>query len=151
MPGWQRAGPVPGALTLPTDRRHRRRHVSLSCHQEGLRRLRTQGALLPECGRPQVLRRSPARRWRASAPSTPSRAISGSEPGDRRAARQEKSRSILDALEPWLREKLALISQKTKLAEAIRYALSRWDGLTRFVDDGRIKSTPTSSSTPSAP
>jgi transposase len=30
-------------------------------------------------------------------------------------------------------------SQKTKLAEAIRYALSRWDGLCRFVDDGRIE------------
>src|SRR5690606_3998437 len=43
------------------------------------------------------------------------------------------------ALEPWLREKLALISQKTKLAEAIRYVLSRWEGLTRFVDDGRIE------------
>ncbi|MGL1673540.1 IS66 family transposase, partial [Vibrio parahaemolyticus] len=28
---------------------------------------------------------------------------------------------------------------KTKLAEAIRYALSRWEGLTRFVDDGRIE------------
>ncbi len=41
--------------------------------------------------------------------------------------------------EPWLRAKLALISQKTKLAEAIRYALSRWDGLCRFVDDGRIE------------
>ena len=45
----------------------------------------------------------------------------------------------IDALEPWLRDKLALISQKTKLAEAIRYALSRWDGLTRFIDDGRIE------------
>jgi hypothetical protein len=30
------------------------------------------------------------------------------------------------------------ISQKAKL-EAIRYALSRRDGLTRFVDDGRIE------------
>jgi transposase len=65
--------------------------------------------------------------------------IRGQNPDDRRAARQEKSRPILDVLEPWLREKLALISQKTKLAEAIRYALSRWDGLTRFLDDGRIE------------
>ena len=46
---------------------------------------------------------------------------------------------MLDELEPWLRAKLDLISQKTKLAEAIRYALSRWKGLTRFVDDGRIE------------
>jgi transposase len=65
--------------------------------------------------------------------------IRGQNPDDRRAARQEKSRPVLDALEPWLREKLAQISQKTKLAEAIRYALSRWEGLTRFIDDGRIE------------
>jgi transposase len=58
---------------------------------------------------------------------------------ERRTVRQEKSRTILNDLEPWLRAKLALISQKTKLAEAIRYALSRWDGLCRFVDDGRIE------------
>jgi hypothetical protein len=58
---------------------------------------------------------------------------------ERRDTRQEKSRPILGELEVWLREKLTLISQKTKLAEAIRYALSRWEGLTRFVDDGRIE------------
>jgi hypothetical protein len=58
---------------------------------------------------------------------------------ERRTVRLEKSRPILDDLEPWLRAKLALISQKTKLAEAIRYALSRWAGLSRFVDDGRIE------------
>jgi transposase len=58
---------------------------------------------------------------------------------ERRALRQEKSRPILEALEPWLRAKLDLISQKTKLAEAIRYALSRWEGLTRYLNDGRIE------------
>ena len=42
-------------------------------------------------------------------------------------------------LQPWLREKLSLISQKTKLAEAIRYALSRWARLALFLDDGRIE------------
>ena len=65
--------------------------------------------------------------------------IRGRPAEERRALRQEKSRPILDALEPWLRDKLGLISQKTKLAEAIRYALSRWQGLTRFLDDGRIE------------
>jgi len=63
----------------------------------------------------------------------------GRSADERRARREEKSRPILDELEPWLRTKLGLISQKTKLAEAIRYALSRWDGLTRFLDDGRIE------------
>ena len=57
---------------------------------------------------------------------------------ERRTLRQEKSRPIVADLEPWLRQKLGLISQKTKLAEAIRYTLSRWQGLTRFLDDGRI-------------
>ena len=41
----------------------------------------------------------------------------------RRLARQERSLPILDTLEPFLRGKLQLISQKTKLAEAIRYTL----------------------------
>ena len=30
------------------------------------------------------------------------------------------------------------VSAKSKLGEAIRYALTRWDGLSRFLDDGRI-------------
>jgi len=65
--------------------------------------------------------------------------IRGRNAEERRAVRQDRSRPIIDDLEPWLRAKLALISQKTKLAEAIRYALSRWVGLTRFLDDGRIE------------
>ena len=65
--------------------------------------------------------------------------IRGRNADERRAVRQDRSRPIIDGLEPWLRAKLALISQKTKLAEAIRYALSRWDGLTYFLDDGRIE------------
>jgi transposase len=65
--------------------------------------------------------------------------IRGHSPDQRRAVRQERSRPLLDDIEPWLRSKIALISQKSKLAEAIRYALSRWDGLTRFLDDGRIE------------
>lgn len=65
--------------------------------------------------------------------------IRGRGADERRAVRQEKTRPLIAALEPWLREKLTLISQKTKLAEAIRYALSRWEGLTRFLNDGRIE------------
>ena len=65
--------------------------------------------------------------------------IRGRGADERRTIRQERSRPIVDHLAPWLRAKLALISQKTKLAEAIRYALSRWDGLCRFLDDGCIE------------
>ena len=31
------------------------------------------------------------------------------------------------------------MSRKSRLAEAIRYALTRWEGLTLFLDDGRIE------------
>ena len=65
--------------------------------------------------------------------------IRGRPAEERRAARQEKSRPIIDALEEWLREKLALVSQKSKLAEAIRYALTRWPGLARFLEDGHLE------------
>ena len=65
--------------------------------------------------------------------------IRGQDPDARVAARQEKSRPVIEDLEPWLRARLETISQKTKLAEAIRYALSRWEGLTLFLDDGRVE------------
>ena len=65
--------------------------------------------------------------------------IKGAHADHRRTIRQDRSRPIVDALEPWLRGKLTTISQKTKLAEAIRYALSRWKGLTLFIDDGRVE------------
>jgi transposase len=66
-------------------------------------------------------------------------AVRGRSADERRAVRREKSKPLVEDLEIWLRAKLDLISQKTKLAEAIRYALSRWAGLTRFIDDGRIE------------
>jgi transposase len=65
--------------------------------------------------------------------------IRGRSAEERRIVRQDRSRPIIDDLEHWLHAKLTLISQKTKLAEAIRYALSRWAGLTRFLDDGRVE------------
>jgi hypothetical protein len=42
----------------------------------------------------------------------------------------------------WMAAKLALVSQKSAIAEAIRYALTRWDGLCRFLEDGRIEIDP---------
>lgn len=65
--------------------------------------------------------------------------IRGRSPEERRTAREERSRPVIDALQPWLRGKLALVSQKSKLAEAIRYTLSRSAGLGRFLDDGRVE------------
>ena len=65
--------------------------------------------------------------------------IRGRSAEERRLIRQQRGRPLADAFQKWLRTKRGLISQKGKLADAIRYALSRWKGLTRFLDDGPIK------------
>jgi hypothetical protein len=65
--------------------------------------------------------------------------IRGRPADERHAVREARSRPIVDACEPWLAGQLRLLSQKTKLAEAIRYTCSRWAGLSRFLDDGRIE------------
>jgi hypothetical protein len=57
----------------------------------------------------------------------------------RQAARQERSRPIIEALHGWLNQQLPRISKATKLAEAMRYTLRHWEGLTRFLDDGRLE------------
>src|SRR4051794_26723974 len=54
--------------------------------------------------------------------------IRGRGADERRTVRQQNSRQIVDALEPWLRAKLGLFTQKSKLAEAVRYTLSGWEG-----------------------
>jgi len=65
--------------------------------------------------------------------------VRGRSPEHRRAARQERSRPLLEDLRRTLDARLAQVSRKGRLADAIRYALMRWDGLTRFLDDGRIE------------
>jgi transposase len=65
--------------------------------------------------------------------------IRGQTAEARRAARQHTSRPLIDSLRPWLEQQGARVSQKSAIAEAIRYALTRWDGLSLFLDDGRIE------------
>jgi len=65
--------------------------------------------------------------------------ISGRSAEERRAIRQERSKPIVLALETWFELQLTRVSGKAKIAEHIRYALNHWDGLTRFLDDGRIE------------
>jgi transposase len=57
----------------------------------------------------------------------------------RRAVRQECSHPLVIAFRTWLEHQLVQVSAKAPVAEAIRYGLHHWDGLTRFVDDGRIE------------
>ena len=65
--------------------------------------------------------------------------IRGLSPEVRRALRQQHSRPEVEALKLWFEACLAQVSQSGKIAEAIRYGLNRWDGLCRFLDDGRIE------------
>ena len=64
--------------------------------------------------------------------------VRGLPPEQRRADRHERSRVIVDDLRVYLDARLRQVSAKSKLADAIRYALTRWEGLSRFLDDGRI-------------
>jgi hypothetical protein len=65
--------------------------------------------------------------------------IRGQTAEQRRQGRQRRSTPILEALKPWLERQLTLVSGKARIATAIRYALSRWQGLSRFLDDGRVE------------
>ena len=57
----------------------------------------------------------------------------------RRNLRQQQSKPIVDALKPWFEASLAKVSKGGKLGKALRYGLRHWDGLVRFLDDGRIE------------
>ena len=50
-----------------------------------------------------------------------------------------RTRPLVEALKPWLEQQLGHVSGRSPLAEAIRYGLSHWDGLVRFLNDGRIE------------
>lgn len=65
--------------------------------------------------------------------------IRGKPPEERRTVRQARSRPLLDALHGWFHQTLSTLSQKSANAKAIRYALSRWEALLRYCDDGRIE------------
>ena len=65
--------------------------------------------------------------------------IRGASPEERRKVRQDKSKPLVAALKTWFEQQLARVSAKATLAEDIRYGLNHWDGLTRFLDDGRIE------------
>jgi transposase len=65
--------------------------------------------------------------------------IRGRPADDRREIRNVRARPLLEALKQWLEETLAKLSRKSDTALAVRYALSRWEALLRYVDDGRIE------------
>jgi transposase len=65
--------------------------------------------------------------------------IRGRPPEQRREVRQAQAQSLLDALRQWFEEILSKLSRKSETTAAIRYALVRWDALTRYIEDGHIE------------
>lgn len=64
--------------------------------------------------------------------------INGRPPDQRREIRQARSRPVLEDLVAWMRATLARLPGRSDTAAAIRYALARGDGLTRYLDDGHL-------------
>jgi transposase len=65
--------------------------------------------------------------------------IRGQSADGRRTVRQQRSKPLVLELKTWFEQQLARVSGKSLIAEVIRYALNHWDGLIRFLDDGRIE------------
>jgi transposase len=58
---------------------------------------------------------------------------------ERRIVRLAKAKPLVKGLEAWFEKELHRVPPRSALAEAIRYALSRWPALCRFLEDGRIE------------
>src|SRR5262249_40578854 len=52
---------------------------------------------------------------------------------------QARARPLLDSLRHWMEKALGSLSKKSETAAAIRYALSHWRALTRYVEDGLLE------------
>jgi transposase len=65
--------------------------------------------------------------------------VRGKDEGLRRSVRQARARPLVDDLRSWLEKSLRSLSTKSDTAGAIRYALSHWRALTRYLDDGQLE------------
>src|ERR1700747_1081954 len=65
--------------------------------------------------------------------------IRGRPPEERCAVRRAQAKPLLDSLRQWLESTLPKLSRKSDTTVAIRYALSRWDALLRYIEDGHIE------------
>tara|TARA_R100001244_G_scaffold58303_1_gene49189 strand:- start:477 stop:2150 length:1674 start_codon:yes stop_codon:yes gene_type:complete len=65
-------------------------------------------------------------------------AVRGTDPGRRRAIRQELSRPLVDQFFAWLAAQAARVSRKSELGEAMAYMLRREEGFRLFLEDGQV-------------
>jgi transposase len=65
--------------------------------------------------------------------------VRGKNAATRLAVRQAESKPLVIELRSWFEAQIAKLPARGPTAEAIRYALNHWDGLQRFLEDGRIE------------
>jgi len=65
--------------------------------------------------------------------------ISGRSANERRANRQARTQPLVEALRIWLDEQLERVPGRSPVAEAMRYGTNHWQGLCRFLEDGRVE------------
>jgi hypothetical protein len=65
--------------------------------------------------------------------------IRGQTADARRAVRLAQTKPLINSLKVRLEHELHRVPPRSPLAEAIRYALSCWSALCRFLDDGRLE------------
>src|SRR5499433_1212478 len=65
--------------------------------------------------------------------------IRGQSPALRLAERRTFSKPLVEKLKVWFEQQLSRAPRRGRLADAIRYALTRWDSLTQFLRDGRVE------------
>jgi len=66
------------------------------------------------------------------------REIKGLSPDERLAARSESSATLVADLKLWMTSERARLSRHAPVAKAFDYMLTRWDGFTSFLENGRI-------------
>lgn len=76
-------------------------------------------------------------------------AIRGQSSDNRRRPRQTRSLPLVGAMKLWLEQQIGRVPPRGAIADAIRYALARWDGLCLFSMTDASRSTTTRSSGPS--
>ncbi|MAE43833.1 MAG: IS66 family transposase [Magnetovibrio sp.] len=67
------------------------------------------------------------------------RAVKGQAPERRAAARLDCSRPVAGEMKTFFEASLRKLPGKSDLAAAIRYVLTRWRALTRYLDDGHLE------------
>jgi transposase len=65
--------------------------------------------------------------------------IRGCPAQERVRVRQERTGPLLEAFKVWVKDRLAEVMTSSLMAEPLNYTLSHWEGLTVFLQDGKVE------------